>query len=152
MGGMARGGVRNPDGGGQDPDGGGRYPDGDGREPNGRRRWVAWVACGFAALGLTSSGPTAGPAILPDMSVQTLVVDALEGDRARVEFSDGRVSDLPAEWLPAGAGEGHVLRLEVVGDGQVRIALDPDETERRRRENQALLDSITQKPPEDFHI
>lgn len=86
------------------------------------------------------------------MQTRTVVIDAVEGDRARVELADGSVMDLPLDWLPAGTGEGQVLRIDVVEDGQVRFCLDEDETERRRRENQALLDSITSKPPEDFHI
>ncbi len=104
------------------------------------------------AAGLAPSGFWTYTDILADMQSRTLVVDAVEGAVARVELADGRMVDLPLEWLPVGTGEGQVLRVEVVEDGQVRFSVDAGETERRRRENQALLDSITTKPPEDFHI
>jgi hypothetical protein len=127
-----------------------RNPDGGVRKPDSTRR-IGW---GLVVLvcGLASASAGTYPGILPVMSEQTLIVDAVEGDVARVELDGGRMLDLPIGWLPTGVGEGQVLRVLVTGDGQLSIAVDVDETERRLRENQALLDSITSKPPEDFHI
>jgi len=86
------------------------------------------------------------------MPEQMLIVDAVEGDVVRAEFDGGRMLDLPAAWLPAGIAEGQVVRVEASGDGRVSFTVDEHETELRRRENQALMDSIIRKPPEDFHI
>lgn len=148
MGGWRGIGVRNPDVGVQKPDPGDR-----------RTGALARIACGVAlgagllmSVGLAPSGVRTYTDILPHMQTRTLVVDSVEGDRARVELADGSMLDLPLDWLPAGTGEAQVLTIDVVEDGQVRFALDEDETARRLRENQALLDSITSKPPEDFHI
>jgi hypothetical protein len=127
-----------------------RNPDGGVRNPDATRRIGLGLVVLVCALASASAGTY--PGILPDMSEQTLIVDAVEGDVARVELDGGRMLDLPCGWLPAGVGEGQVLRVEVTGDGQLSFAVDMEETERRRRENQELLDSITSKPPEDFHI
>lgn len=107
---------------------------------------------GLVAAVLASPACGAYPGILPDMQTGTMIVDAIEGEFARVELHSGAVIDLPVDWLPQGVAEGDHLRVEVVGDGRVVFTLDADETERVRRENQALLDSITEEPPEDFHI
>lgn len=56
-----------------------------------------------------------------------IVVDRIEGSRALVEF-DGEVIELPASALPAGCGEGSILRFErqddeaVLAEGRARIA------------------------------
>jgi hypothetical protein len=56
-----------------------------------------------------------------------IVVDRIEGDRALVEF-EGEVIEIPARALPAGCGEGSVLRFErqddeaLLAEGRARIA------------------------------
>ncbi len=58
---------------------------------------------------------------------EMIVVDRIEGSRAIVEF-EGEVIDIPASALPAGCGEGTILRFErlddaaVLAEGQARIA------------------------------
>ncbi len=139
MGGFSRWTVR-------DPDGGVRFPDG----------WVRALGTGGAIVlllwGLAARSAGTYPGILRAMPEQMLIVDAVEGDVVRAEFDGGRMLDLPAAWLPAGIAEGQVVRVEASGDGRVSFTVDEHETELRRRENQALMDSIIRKPPEDFHI
>lgn len=81
-----------------------------------------------------------------------LVIDALEGDLARVELASGRVLDLPRAWLPRAAREGDHVAVEVVSDGTVHFAVDAEATSLARREAGELLDSVAEEPPDDFTI
>ncbi|MCK6526776.1 DUF3006 domain-containing protein [Myxococcota bacterium] len=81
-----------------------------------------------------------------------LVVDAFEGDLARVELAPGRVLDLPRAWLPRAAREGDHVAVEVVSDGTVRFAVDAEATANARRGAGDLLDSVAEEPPDDFRI
>lgn len=50
------------------------------------------------------------------------IIDRLEGDKAVIEYGEGKHFDLPRSALPEGAKEGDVLT----------VAIDPNETEARR--------------------
>ena len=64
-----------------------------------------------------------------------VTIDRFEGNFAVVELPDGRFANLPRALVPAGAGESCVLKIEY----------DPDETERRQKQAQALFDEVTGK-------
>ena len=64
-----------------------------------------------------------------------VIIDRFEGDFAVVELPDGSFADLPRALVPAGAGEGSVLRIET----------DAAETEKRRREAADLLGGLLKK-------
>ncbi|WP_245745158.1 DUF3006 domain-containing protein [Deinococcus reticulitermitis] len=63
-----------------------------------------------------------------------LIVDAIEGDFARLERPDGTTVDLALVDLPESIHEGDVL----TSDGEI----DHAETERRRAAAQAHLDAV----------
>ena len=64
-----------------------------------------------------------------------VTIDRFEGNFAVVELPDGSFADLPRALVPAGAGEGSVLRIET----------DAAETEKRRRKAQDLLGDLLKK-------
>lgn len=64
-----------------------------------------------------------------------VTIDRFEGKFAVVELPDGRFANLPRALVPAGTGEGCVLKIEY----------DPAETERRQKEARTLFDEITRK-------
>ena len=68
-----------------------RNPDGGVRKPYAERR----PGLGLIVLlcGLASASAWTYPGILPDMSEQTLIVDAVEGGVARVELDGGRMPE-----------------------------------------------------------
>ena len=69
---------------------------------------------------------------------QHLTVDALEGDKARLEVAVGQTRDVPLADLPEGVQEGDVLRRGK--DGQLEV--DRGETDRRRQAAQTRLDAL----------
>jgi Protein of unknown function (DUF3006) len=85
------------------------------------------------------------------MTSPTLIVDAIEGDLARVELADGRYIDFPRAWLPEGVREGDHLRV-TANEGQVTFTIDREKTEAAREAAKKALDAITDEPPDDFHI
>jgi hypothetical protein len=83
-----------------------------------------------------------------------MIVDRIEGSLAVVEVDGGTV-DLPAAWLPAGAAEGSVLRVEVEQDSgasRVTITLDSAATEDRIEAMRRLRDSIEEGPSGDLTL
>ena len=83
-----------------------------------------------------------------------MIVDRIEGSLAVVEIEGGSV-DLPTAWLPVGAGEGSVLRVEVEQDSgasRVTITLDSAATEDRLKAMRRLRDSIEEGPSGDITL
>jgi len=82
------------------------------------------------------------------------IVDRIEdGAWAVLESSDaGPPLQLPAAWLPAGAGEGVVIVVEPEGDGVVRFRLDAEATERRLEELTARRARLRRGPTGDFAL
>ena len=72
----------------------------------------------------------------PDIR-QSVVVDALEGDKARLEVAVGQTRDTSLAHLPEGVKEGDVLR-EVDG----KLEVDEAETHKRHVEAQSHLDAV----------
>lgn len=72
-----------------------------------------------------------------DTGTPSLVVDALEGDKARLEVTVGQTQDTSLAHLPQGVKEGDVLR-EVDG----KLEIDEVETHKRRVEAQSQLDAV----------
>ncbi len=63
------------------------------------------------------------------------VIDRIEDSRTAVIFleNDLKRYDLPVSLLPAKAKEGDWLRLEISDDKIVKIEIDEDETDKRRK-------------------
>jgi hypothetical protein len=83
-----------------------------------------------------------------------MIVDRIEGSLAVVEM-ENRTVDLPSAWLPSGAGEGSVLRLEVERHAQtsrVTLTLDAAATADRMEAMHRLRDSIEEGPSGDITL
>lgn len=87
-----------------------------------------------------------------DMAVW--IVDRIEDGIAVLEGLD-RSLDVPASWLPAGAREGSVLRIEVASEdssSRLSINLDLDAREAREAELRELRKSIPEGPDGDLAL
>ena len=82
-----------------------------------------------------------GAAYTANMTSETVVIEAVEQDLARLELPDGREVVIPVAWLPAEAIEGHHLLVEFEA-GQVNFRVDLEATEVARKRNQELLDKL----------
>lgn len=71
---------------------------------------------------------------------KTIIVDAIEGDKARLEIAVGQTHDLPLTEFPHGVKEGDVLR-EVDGKREV----DEAETHKRHVEAQQQLEAVNRQ-------
>lgn len=103
-------------------------------------------------LPVVTPGRYRGRMTRPNMS--TWIVDRIEDDLAVLEGPDATL-ELPASWLPAGAGEGDVLRVEVGRDGassRVDLRLDPDARAAREAELRDLRESIPEGPAGDLSL
>ncbi|MBB5379289.1 hypothetical protein HNQ07_004804 [Deinococcus metalli] len=74
-----------------------------------------------------------------------VVIDALEGDKARVELPDGTTADWDRASLPTGVREGDVIRIEGEGKDQT-FSIEAQETEARRTQTQSDLDALNAGP------
>lgn len=86
--------------------------------------------------------------------MQRLIVDRVEGRLAVLEGDHGSM-DVPMEWLPAGAGEGSILRIVVSQDGdesRVVLTLDREARAAREAEIERLRDSIPDGPDGDITL
>lgn len=86
--------------------------------------------------------------------IPTLIVDRIENGVAVLEGEDGSL-DVPASWLPAGAREGSVLRVEARRDdgaSHVVFTLDPDAQAAREAEIRRLRDTIPEGPGGDIAL
>lgn len=86
--------------------------------------------------------------------MQNLVVDRIESGIAVLE-GDGASMDVPASWLPTGAREGSVLRVEVARErdsSRLVVTLDPDAQAAREAEIRELRDSIPEGPGGDITL
>ncbi|NLD50732.1 MAG: DUF3006 domain-containing protein [Clostridiaceae bacterium] len=61
-----------------------------------------------------------------------IIIDRFEGNFAVVELENKTMVNMPVELLPAEAKEGSILR----------IAIDPDVKEDKKKEIQKLMDSV----------
>ena len=87
-------------------------------------------------------------------NIRTLIVDRIEDGIAVLEDED-RTLELPVGWLPEGAGEGDVLRVEVAreaGMSRVVLQLDPEARAAREAELRRLRDSIPEGPSGDLAL
>lgn len=74
-----------------------------------------------------------------------VIVDAIEGDKVRVELEPGLTADWDKGSLPEGVREGDVIRIEGRGEEQ-HLEIDHNQTKQRRDEAQAQLDALNQRP------
>lgn len=91
---------------------------------------------------------------MSEPEIPIMVVDRIENDVAVLEGDDGWL-DVPAAWLPAGAREGSVIRVEVrreEGATRVAFTLDPDAQAAREAEVQRLRDAIHEGPDGDITL
>lgn len=87
-------------------------------------------------------------------NMRGVIVDRIENGVAVLE-AEGTPMDVPASWLPAGAREGSVLRVEVTGEGdssRVVFMLDPEARAAREAEIRELRDSIPEGPGGDIAL
>lgn len=71
------------------------------------------------------------------MAMQLAVIDRIEEGIAVLEFEDRTLMELPARFLPPGAGEGAAIR--------VTLEHDPEATERFRREAEELQRQLRER-------
>lgn len=86
--------------------------------------------------------------------MRRLVVDRIEGAVAVLEGDDGTL-DVPASWLPSGAREGSVLRVDLDRDADASrlvLTLDPEARAAREAELRELRDSIPEGPDGDIAL
>lgn len=91
---------------------------------------------------------------MTESDMQTLVVDRIDDGVAVLEGDDGTV-DVPASWLPAGAREGSVLRVEIARDdvaSRLVLTLDPGARAAREAEARELRESIPEGPDGDITL
>ncbi len=78
------------------------------------------------------------------------VIDRFEDNGwAVLERDDGQTFNVPLEWLPEGAQEGHVLSLVIEPQPQtarLRFDIDRETTERRVEEARGLRESLPKGP------
>lgn len=78
------------------------------------------------------------------------VVDAVEDDVARLEAEDGRVFEVPADWLPEGLRGGDVLALTPMreaGRSLVAVRVDPAAREARLETARGRLERLRARDP-----
>jgi len=82
------------------------------------------------------------------------IVDRIEdGAWAVLESPEaGPPLQLPASWLPLGAGEGAVIVAEPTGDGVVRFRVDHEATERRLEDLTARRARLRKGPAGDISL
>ena len=74
------------------------------------------------------------------MGMQLAVVNQIEKNITMLEFENRTLMELPARFLPAGAGEGAAIR--------VSLEFDPEATERFRREAEDLQRQLRERGPQ----
>ncbi|RJF74495.1 DUF3006 domain-containing protein [Deinococcus cavernae] len=75
-----------------------------------------------------------------------VIIDALEGDKARVELPDGQTADWDRARLPDEAKEGDVITVTDLG-AQVTYVIDHEATHQRRTQAQASLEALNHEAP-----
>jgi len=65
-------------------------------------------------------------------------IDRFEGEVAVIAFEGGRVREYNRELLPEQAAAGDAIIVQADG----KLSLDPEATEARKREVQALMDEL----------
>lgn len=83
------------------------------------------------------------------------MVDSVDDHWVRLEDPDGAFHELPRAWLPEAVAEGHVLRVDVGGEGlerSVRFTIDEAATVRRRSAMGALRERLQRGPAGDFDL
>lgn len=80
-----------------------------------------------------------------------MTIDHFEGDLVVVVRADGVRLDLPHWMVPAGAGEGDVLRFEEAGAAEagvrIEVRVDRAATAEREREAAARLERLRGRDP-----
>ena len=74
---------------------------------------------------------------------------------AVLERADGETFNVPREWIPEQAREGDVLSVERDLEGKASrllLAIDPEETERRRDEAQTWYDATPKVGEGDLEL
>jgi hypothetical protein len=83
-----------------------------------------------------------------------MIVDRIEDGFAVLEGDDGAL-EVPAAWLPTGAREGSVLKIEVERQGQrsrLTLTLDPEGQAARETDLRRLRDSVPEGPGGDIAL
>lgn len=91
---------------------------------------------------------------MPQSDARTLVVDRIEDGVASLEGDSGAI-DVPASWLPAGAREGSVLRVEASREADTSrlvLTLDAEARAAREAEVRELRESIPEGPDGDIAL
>lgn len=90
------------------------------------------------------------------MSDHTYTIDRLEDNGwAVLEREDGLTFNVPSDWLPDEAQDGHVLTLESSAEAKVstlNFAIDADATAWRREKAQGLRSSLPEAPEGDIEL
>jgi hypothetical protein len=84
------------------------------------------------------------------------VIDRFEdGGWAVLEREDGTSLDVPSEWLPEGAIEGHILTLSLEATAEssrLTFTIDSDATAQRLDELRKLRERLPKGPDGDFEL
>ena len=90
------------------------------------------------------------------MSTHTYIIDRLEDNGwAVLEREDGETFNVPSDWLPEEAQDGHVLTVELDMEGKesrLRFVLDDEETARRREDAKARWEGLPKGPEGDIEL
>lgn len=101
------------------------------------------------------------PVPMPELPTTPLtpthyVIEALEHPTlARLEAPTGALIEVPRAWLPPGAREGDLLSIIVGSDAgatTLRLEVDEEATEARRRELQQRRDRLPTAPAGDLEL
>lgn len=91
---------------------------------------------------------------MPQSDIGRVIVDRIEDGVAVLESAAGTL-DVPSSWLPDGAVEGSVLRLEIRrddGSSHITLALDPGGQAERQDELERLRAAIPEGPGGDITL
>lgn len=90
------------------------------------------------------------------MSNRTYVIDRFEDNGWTVlERDDSQTFNVPSDWLPDEAQEGHVLDLELdteSKESRLNFVFDSAATEKRRQNVEELRESLPKGPEGDFEL
>lgn len=88
---------------------------------------------------------------------EAYVIDRFEdGAWAVLEDPTGRTFDLPRAWLPADAGEGATVRIEIESESdettRIRWTIDVEADRERSERIRSLRDSLKRSPSGDLDL
>jgi hypothetical protein len=74
--------------------------------------------------------------------VKVLIVDSIEGDFASCSMPDGRLLDVPRDWLPEHVREGDHLDVSSDGQGLVQFSINTEATQTALNANTEMLERL----------